>query len=69
MTSKTPKSVSPKVTSSAGGSALGVVLAWLFSQLPLVSDAPAAVQAALVVVVIGAVTFAAGWLKRDPARG
>lgn len=64
----TRKTISPKVTASTGGSALGVVLAWALTLIPGVDDAPAQVQGALVVLVIGVLTFAAGYLKGDPAR-
>lgn len=58
----------PKVTAATGGSALGVVLAWLVTLVPGLDHAPAEVQAAVVVLVIAAVTFAAGWLKSDRRR-
>ena len=61
--------ISPKVTSSTGGSALGVVLAWLVTKVPFIDTAPVAVQAAIVVLVIAGLTFGAGYVKGDPARG
>lgn len=60
--------ISPKVTSSTIGSALGVVLGWLLTQIPGIDDAPAEVHAALVVLVVAVLTFGLGYLKRDPNR-
>lgn len=67
---RTPRTqISPKVTGSTTGSAAGVVIAWLIAQVPFVDYAPAAVQAAIVVLVIAAWTFAGGYVTRDPRRG
>lgn len=64
-----PDAVSPKVTGSTGGSAAGIVVAWLLTRIPFLAAAPAPVQAAFVVLVIAGATFAGGYLRRDPARG
>lgn len=57
--------ISPKVTASTAGSALGIVLAWILTQVPVVDHAPAAVQGAMVVLIIAGLAFAGGYLKRD----
>jgi hypothetical protein len=62
---RAPGDISPKVATSTGGSALGVVVAWLLTKVPIIDTAPGPVQAALVVVVIGALTFASGYLRPD----
>lgn len=56
------KTVSPKVTAAAGAAAVGTIVVWLASLAGL--DVPAGVETALVTLL----TFAAGWLVRDPAR-
>lgn len=60
--------VSPKVTGSAIGSGLAVILAWIVGQVPVLSTAPTEVQAALVALVVAGVTFAVGYFRKDPAR-
>lgn len=60
--------VSPKVTAASYGSAVAVLLAWLVGQVPFLADAPGEVQAALVALLVAAVTFAVGYFRRDPAR-
>lgn len=62
------KRVSPKVTASTASSAVAVVLSWLLTEVPFIADAPGEVRAALVVLCVAGATFAAGYLRRDPAR-
>ena len=64
-----PTAVSPKVTASTIGGAFSTVLAYLLTQVPFIADAPAAVQGALVVLIVAGATFLSGYVKRDPARG
>lgn len=66
-TPKTP--VSPKVATATGGSAAGIVLAYVLGQLPFIASLPPEVQAALFTLLVAAVTYGAGYLKRDPLRG
>lgn len=60
--------VSPKVASASSASAVAVVVAFIVGQVPVLRDAPTEVQAALITLLVAAVTFAAGYIKRDPAR-
>lgn len=68
---KTPSNastVSPKVTASTLSGAAAVVIAWVVTQVPFLADAPAAVQLAIVTLLVAAATFVAGYFRRDPAR-
>ena len=60
--------VSPKVTASTTGGAAAVVIAYLLGTLPGVASWPEPVRAALLVLIMAAGAFLAGYLKRDPLR-
>lgn len=68
-TNRARADIAPKVAASTGGSALGVVLAWVLTQVPVIDHAPPEVQAALALLLISALTFAGGYLKRDTPPG
>ena len=63
-----PRHVSPKVSTATGGSALGIVVAYYLDKIEFIHSAPTAVQGAIATLVIGAITFVAGYLKTDDAR-
>lgn len=56
--------VSPKVTAASAAAAVATLLVWLLDVLTGL-EVPAGVEGAFVVLL----TFAAGYLARDPARG
>ena len=60
--------VSPKVATSSAGAAVAVIVLYVLSRIPAVGELPAEVQAAATVLVVTAVTFLAGYVKRDPDR-
>lgn len=60
--------VSPKVTASTTGGAAATVLGYVLGTLPVIDGWPPVVRAALLVLLMAAGTFAAGYLKRDPLR-
>ena len=60
--------VSPKVTAATVTAAATSLVMYLLAQVPFIAAMPAYVQGALLVIVTGAVTYVAGYLKRDPLR-
>lgn len=66
MARKTP--VSPKVTSATIGASAATVAGYLLEQVPFIAHAPQQVQSSLLILVIAAGTFGAGYIKRDPDR-
>lgn len=65
-TPKTP--TSPKVKAGSIGSAVAVLVLYLLGRIEAVGDLPTAVAGAVTVLVVAAVTYVAGYVKRDPAR-
>jgi hypothetical protein len=61
--------VSPKVTASTVTAGVVTLVMYLLAQIPAVGAMPAAAQGALLVIVTAAVTYAAGYVTRDPLRG
>ena len=57
-----PTTISPKVTAAALASAVATILVWALALAGV--DVPAPVSSAIVAVL----TFAAGWIVRDPLR-
>lgn len=68
LTPTNPAKVSPKVLAASASSAVAVVIGWVLTLVPVVKDAPTEVHAAIVVLLVAVATFAAGYIKRDPAR-
>jgi len=66
----TPNSakVSPKVTVASLGSAVAVLVLYALSLIPAVGELPTTVAGAVTVLVVGGVTFLAGYVRRDPDR-
>lgn len=60
--------VSPKVTAATVTSGVVTLVMYLLAQIPAVAGMPAAAQGALLVIVTAAVTYAAGYVVRDPLR-
>lgn len=60
--------VSPKVTVAAVTSAAVVLVMYFLSLIPFVAAFPEPVKAAVLVIVTGAVTYAASYARRDPLR-
>ena len=61
--------INPKVPAAAAGGgvggALGLIAVYAAERVPAIGDLPAAIEAAVVVVVAGAFAFVAGYFKRD----
>jgi hypothetical protein len=60
--------VSPKVTASTLGASGSVILLYLLGQWDFIADWPDEVKTALFLLIVGGVTFIAGWLRTDPFR-
>ncbi len=58
-----PSRVSPKVTAATVAAAVATILAWGVENIAGV-NVPAEIQGAITTIL----TFAAGWIKRDPDR-
>lgn len=56
---------SPKVTVASITAAVVTLAMYLLNQIPAIESMPEEPKGALLVIVAGAVTFAAGWLKPD----
>ena len=65
---ETPTPVSPKVTAATVTAAVTTLVLYLLAQVAFIAAMPAYVQGALLVIVTGAVTYVAGYLRRDPLR-
>lgn len=63
-----PTPVSPKVTAASVTSAVTVLVMYLLHLVPFIAAFPVPVQGALLVIVTGAVTYVAGYVRRDPLR-
>lgn len=59
------KATKPKVAASTSGSVVGTVVAYYLDKLPFVHNAPPVVEGGVVVLVVGVITWAAGYLKRE----
>jgi hypothetical protein len=60
--------VETKVTASTTTAAVVVLIMWALSRLPGVDDLPVEVQGAVLVLVTGSATIAAGWLAPHTTR-
>ena len=68
MTPMTKTPVSPKVPAATLGGAAATVLAYLLGTLPVIDGWPEPVRAALLVLLMAAGAWVAGWLKADVLR-
>ncbi len=64
----TSNPVSPKVTSATLTTAAVTLVMYVLGQISFVADMPELVKGALLVLVTAGLTFAAGYMRRDPLR-